>query len=168
MALSNMDIKETVGLCARIASTFATNTFFGAAIYINIVECPARLEQKTADAMINHFQATFPRAKGMQGPFAATSAIGAAVAWYLDTDPTSYLFLSSSVMMFCILPWTKFVIMPINNQLMDGETPKKKGEAWVTDMMNKWDKVHFVRSVLSGAAMVTVGAYWMNKAIGIL
>merc|ERR1712179_580982 len=83
--------KEIVGLCARIASTFATNTFFGAAIYINIVECPARLSLKTAPAMVSHFQATFPRAKAMQGPLAGTSAMGAAVAWYLDTDPSRNL-----------------------------------------------------------------------------
>ena len=160
----NMEAPEIVGLCARIAATFATNTFFGAAIYINIVECPARLALKTAPAMVNHFQATFPRAKAMQGPLVATSAVGAAVAWYLDTDPNRFLFLSSSLMMFCILPWTKLIIMPINNQLMDGETPAKKEEAWVVDMMNKWDKVHLVRSILSGAAMCAVGTYWINKS----
>merc|ERR1711982_303030 len=119
--ISSMEPIQLVGLCARVASTFATNTFFGAAIYINIVECPARLEQKTSAGMVKHFQATFPRAKGMQGPLAATSAFGAALGWYLDPDPNGRLFLAASSLVFCILPWTKFVIMPINNQLMDGD-----------------------------------------------
>merc|ERR1712212_179945 len=162
-----MEGKEIVGLCARIASTFATNTFFGAAIYINIVECPARLSLKTAPAMVSHFQATFPRARAMQGPLAGTSAMGAAIAWYLDSDPSRNLFLASSIMMLCIPPWTKLVIMPINNQLMDGEVPAKKEDKWVSDMMNQWDKVHLVRSILSGAAMCMMGTYWINKAVGL-
>eukprot|EP00091_Calanus_sinicus_P012909 TRINITY_DN28820_c0_g1_i1.p1 TRINITY_DN28820_c0_g1~~TRINITY_DN28820_c0_g1_i1.p1 ORF type:complete len:107 (-),score=32.17 TRINITY_DN28820_c0_g1_i1:285-560(-) len=86
-----METTEIVGLCARIASTFATNAFFGAAIYINIVECPARLALKTAPAMVSHFQATFPRAKAMQGRIIATSTFGAALGWYLDTDPNRFL-----------------------------------------------------------------------------
>ena len=162
-----MEGAEIVGLCARIASTFTTNTFFGAAIYINIVECPARLSLATAPAMVSHFQATFPRARGMQGPLAGTSAMGAAIAWYLDTHPCRDLFLASSVMMLCILPWTKLVIMPINNQLMDGEVPAKKEDKWVSDMMNKWDKVHLVRSILSGGAMCLMGTYWINRAAGL-
>ena len=114
--------------------------------------------------MVSHFQATFPRARGMQGRLAGTSAMGAAVAWYLDTDPYRHLFLASSVMMFCMLPWTKLIIMPINNQLMDGEVPAKKEDELVANMMRKWDKVHLVRTVLSGAAMCAMGTYWINKA----
>ena len=66
-----MDYRELGGLAARIIQTAATNTFFGAAFYVNMVETPARKSLKTAGAMVDHFQATFPRAKQQQGSLAA-------------------------------------------------------------------------------------------------
>ena len=68
----NMD---TVGFVARIIQTAATNTFFGAAFYVNMVETPARKSLKSASAVVDHFQATFPRAKNIQGKLAATTSI---------------------------------------------------------------------------------------------
>ena len=66
---------DTVGFVARIIQTAATNTFFGAAFYVNMVETPARKSLKSASAVVDHFQATFPRAKNIQGKLAATTSI---------------------------------------------------------------------------------------------
>ena len=66
-----MERDKLLGLGAKVVQTVATNTFFGAALYVNIVETPARKSLKSASAVIDHFQATFPRAKNMQGPLAA-------------------------------------------------------------------------------------------------
>ena len=63
--LQNMEKHELIGLGARIVQTLATNASFGAALYINIVETPAKLALPSSDAMLDHFQATFPRAKNM-------------------------------------------------------------------------------------------------------
>ena len=37
-----MELSDKIGLYARIIQTVTTNTFFGAALYVNIVETPAR------------------------------------------------------------------------------------------------------------------------------
>ena len=58
---------------------FATNTFFGACLYVNVVETPARKSLKTADAVMNHFQETFPRARDMNKPLAALGALSGLV-----------------------------------------------------------------------------------------
>ena len=61
-----MDVNwELIGLGAKIVHTVVTNISFGAAFYINVVETPAKLALPSSDAMVDHFQATFPRAKNM-------------------------------------------------------------------------------------------------------
>ena len=160
-----MERTEVAGLVAKISATFATSTFFGAAIYANIVEKNARLSLPSTSAMVDHFQMTFPRAMGMQKKLAAISSVGSAVGWYLDTSADKNLLLYSSLLMMFNLPWTKIMIMPINHQLMDGEYPKKKGDGWVVDMLKKWDRVHFVRSMASFTALVCLGTYWIKKSL---
>ena len=70
-----MDDRDLAGLTARIIQTAATNTFFGAAFYVNLVESPARKSLKTSSAMVDHFQATFPRAKNQQATLAALGTL---------------------------------------------------------------------------------------------
>ena len=160
-----MERTEIVELSAKIASTFAANTFFGAAIYINAVETPARLSLASTSAMVDHFQATFPRAMGMQLKLVGISSIGSAIGYYLDTTTDRKLLLYASLCMLFNVPWTRFMIMPINHQLMDGDYPKKKGDSWVTDMMRRWDRLHFVRSMSSCAAVICLSSFWIRRVM---
>ena len=41
--------------------------------------------------------------------------------------------------------------MPINYALMD-ESALKKEDIWINDMIDKWGRVHLVRTVLGGIA----------------
>lgn len=70
-----MDKFEILSLCSKVVHMFATNTFFGACLYVNVVETPARKSLKTADAVMEHFQETFPRARDMNKPLAAIGAL---------------------------------------------------------------------------------------------
>merc|ERR1711915_744639 len=121
-----MEVHDIVSLTARVMSTFATNTFFGASFYINFVETPAKLSLNSTSAMVDQFQETFPRAMSMQFKLVVVSSVGSAIGWFLDKGSDRHLLLYSSLFMIFIIPWTKIKIMPINNQLMDGEYPKKK------------------------------------------
>ena len=51
-----MERDKLLGLGAKDVQTVATNTFFGAALYVNIVETPARKSLKSASAVIDHFR----------------------------------------------------------------------------------------------------------------
>ena len=55
--------------------------------------------------------------------------------------------------------------MPINNLLMDGEAPKKKGDRWVVEMMTRWDRVHFARTLASLTAASCLATYWIKKSL---
>ena len=65
---------ENIGLASRIIHTVATNTFFGGSFYVNIVETPARKSLKSASAVMDHFQASFPRAAFLMKRLAMVSS----------------------------------------------------------------------------------------------
>jgi len=158
----NMD---TIGFVARIIQTAATNTFFGAAFYVNMVETPARKSLKSASAVVDHFQATFPRAKNIQGKLAATTSITGFLSWFTDNSADRYLLVAAWGCMFIMWPWTILAIKPVNDQLMDGEAPKKKGDTWVQSMMTKWDRLHGVRTTFSCVSAICLATYWIKKSL---
>ena len=87
------------------------------------------------------------------------------LGWYLDNTKEKDLLLAAALTTALVFPWTKVAIMPINNLLMDGDLPKKKGEAWVVEMMGKWDRVHSVRTLASFIAGSCIAAYWIKKTL---
>ena len=85
--------------------------------------------------------------------------------WYLDQSKEKDLLLVALVSTVLVFPWTKIAIMPINNLLMDGEAPKKKGDRWVLEMMTRWDRMHFVRTLASFTAASCLATYWIKKTL---
>ena len=61
-------MSDMVGLVARIVHTLTVNVSFGAYLYINAVETPAKLSLSSSDAVLQHFQSTFPRARDKMKP----------------------------------------------------------------------------------------------------
>merc|ERR1712061_24907 len=163
--LQQVSTMEYVGVCAKIVHTTTTNIFFGAAAYVNIVETPARKSLRSADAIIDHFQASFPRAANMMKPLAAAGFLSGLLAWYMETSAERNWLLCSSLGMFFMFPWTILVIAPINKLLMDGDNPKKKGDSWVQEMMTKWDRVHGVRTLVCLGAAASLMTFWIRKSL---
>lgn len=157
---------DQFSLGARAISTLACNAFFGSALYISVCEVPARRALGTAPAMVEHFQESFPRAKSLQGKLAFIGFMGAGLSWLTQDHPQGWLLLAASLCQMFVWPWTLAVIMPVNNQLMDGEAPKKKGDMWAADMLDRWGSVHLPRTVASGAAVLCLSLYWVTRAEG--
>jgi hypothetical protein len=40
--------------------------------------------------------------------------------------------------------------------------PKKRGETWVRQMLNRWSWMHSVRTVASGASLLVLAAYYVK------
>jgi len=156
---------ENIGLASRIIHTVATNTFFGGAFYVNIVETPARKSLKTASAVMDHFQASFPRAAFLMKRLAMVSSISGFIGWYTDKTAESNFLLASWILTTLMIPFTIIGISPLNNELMDGDTPKKKGDAWVQSMMTRWDRLHGARTVASGVAVLCLTSYWIKLSL---
>ena len=108
-----------------------------------------RINLPSGSIMVDNFQQTFPRAKQFQSRLALALAIHGVAQFAADMgNPGAKFFLAAGISFASLIPWTLVMIMPINYQLMDGDVPKKKGDEWIKVMMNGWDRVHLVRTLL--------------------
>jgi len=123
-------------------------TFAGAAIYINVVEHPARLECGT-ELAATVFGPSYTRAAAMQASLAiiatiagvATGLSGGSLVWYVGAALT-----------LSVVPFTLIVIMPTNKQLLAPELDRTSTEA--ATLLKKWGRLHGVRSVASAIASI--------------
>ncbi|MAR90431.1 MAG: DUF1772 domain-containing protein [Pseudomonadota bacterium] len=126
--------------------------FAGAAIYINLVEHPARM---TCDirAAWQQWQASYQRAVSMQAPLALAGLVFAVLAWLFGA---SGWVLIGGLLLGAVVPFTLKVIMPVNDELksLTGE----QAEAQAEPLLRRWNELHQVRSGLSLLALIILVA----------
>jgi hypothetical protein len=117
--------------------------FAGAAIYINLVEHPARMgcDTKTAATV---WAPSYKKATVMQAPLAVTSFLAGVVAWLFGGG---MLWLIGAVLIGLVVPFTFIAVMPTNNQLL--APGRDLSSAETRSLLDKWGRLHAVRSVLS-------------------
>jgi uncharacterized membrane protein len=122
--------------------------FTGAAIYINLVEHPARMgcDTKTAATV---WAPSYKRATVMQASLAILSFLSGVSAWLLGG---SVIWLIGAVAIGLVVPFTFIAIMPTNHQLL--ELGRDLTSEETKKLLEKWGKLHAVRSVLSLVASV--------------
>ncbi len=126
--------------------------FAGAAFYINAVEQPARLKLDTG-AMLTEWKPAYKGGTAMQGPLAIAGFLFGAASWALGGN---LLWLAGALLMIANWPYTYFVIMPTNRQLMAIE-PSEAG-AGTRAIIERWNRLHKVRTALGLAATIAFGA----------
>ncbi|MDI1296666.1 MAG: DUF1772 domain-containing protein [bacterium] len=126
------------------ALVFAT-LFTGAALYISLVEHPARLG--LADGpLLAQWQPSYKRALPMQSGLAvAGGAAGLIVGYYL----ADWRWFAGSILLLANWPFTLLIIMPVNKRLM--AMPERQAGAGSRAMLVQWGKLHNVRSALGAA-----------------
>jgi hypothetical protein len=130
-----------LGLLALVTASI----FFGAAVYINIAEHPARLGLSDAAALAE-WRPAYRRGLAMQAPIAVVSALLGAAAWWTTGDP---LWALGAVIMLANWPYTLVAIMPTNHLL---EATASEGDRDTRERLTRWGHLHAVRSALSGIA----------------
>jgi hypothetical protein len=122
--------------------------FAGAAIYINLVEHPARMgcDTKTAATV---WAPSYKRATVMQAPLAVISFLAGVVAWLLGGG---VLWLIGAVLIGLVIPFTFIGVMPTNHQLL--ASGRDLSSAETRSLLEKWGRLHAVRSVLSFLASI--------------
>ena len=88
--------------------------FFGAAIYINVAEQPARLLLDDRSALAE-WKPAYKRGFAMQGPLAVVGFLLGLLAWWQTSD---WRWLLGAALLIANWPYTLIAIMPTNNQLM--------------------------------------------------
>ncbi len=122
--------------------------FAGAAIYINLVEHPARMgcDTKTAATV---WMPSYKKATVMQAPLAVISFLAGVAVWLLRGG---LLWLIGAVLIGLVVPFTFIAVMPTNNQLL--APGRDLSSAETRSLLEKWGRLHAVRSGLSFLASI--------------
>jgi Domain of unknown function (DUF1772) len=122
--------------------------FAGAAIYINLVEHPARMgcDTKTAATV---WAPSYKKATVMQAPLAILSFLAGVGAWLLGGG---ILWLIGAVLIGLVVPFTFIAVMPTNHQLL--APGRDLSSAETRSLLEKWGRLHAVRSLLSFLAAI--------------
>ncbi|HXV31108.1 MAG TPA: DUF1772 domain-containing protein [Sinorhizobium sp.] len=132
--------------------------FFGAAIYINIAEQPARLRLDNRAALAEWGPA-YRRGFEMQASLAILSGLLGAAAWWQTGNALWGLGAAVIIMNW---PYTLYFIMPINKRLE--RTPADQASEETRQLIARWGKLHTGRSALGAiaAAIYLTAAYAMS------
>jgi len=136
----------------------ATSLFCGAAVYVSLVEQPARMQVPLREAA-RQFGKSYPRAALLQPIYIATSCAASATR-SLTTFPSVTLHRQSKamqqahlvnlVMMGGCLMWTLVSMLPGNKALLAAE---REPIPRVKQLLQTWGWKHNLRSVASAAAL---------------
>ena len=96
-----------------IALAFAA-AFAGAAVYVNIVEQPARLALDD-QALLSEWGPSDRRGFALLAAFALASAIAGFVAWFESQD-VRWVF--GALIVISTWPYAFFIMAPLNNQIL--------------------------------------------------
>lgn len=131
----------------EMIATLCAGLFAGAAVYINLVEHPARMSLGPVIAL-REWAPSYHRATWMQASLAIGGFAAAALAW-LGGSGAGWM--AGGLMLAAVVPVTLFVIFPTNRELLDPATADDVGRVGV--LLARWNRLHALRSVLSIAAL---------------
>ena len=132
----------------QLIATLCAAIFAGAAVYINLVEHPARMSLGPAVALAE-WKPSYHRATLMQAPLAILGLAAALGAWL---GGAGRVWLVGGLLLGAVVPFTLLVIFATNKQLLD---PAIAGDLDRTRvLLNRWNRLHAVRSALGLAALL--------------
>ena len=122
--------------------------FAGAALYVTLVEHPARMQCETRIAA-TQWAPSYRRGALMQAPLAMIVLLGGAVVWWMGA-PIYWLIAGLSV--GAAVPFTLLAIMPTNHRLQEPGRDLASAETRV--LLERWGRLHAVRTLLGMIALV--------------
>ena len=140
------------GLLALVAAAI----FTGAALYVSIVEQPARLLLDDR-ALLTEWKPSYKRGAAMQAPLALLGCLVGLIAWWQTSHPG---FLIGAVAIIAPWPWTLLGIKPTNDALLATE-PDQAGPP-TRALVVRLGALHAVRTALG--ALATLGFLWACRA----
>ena len=136
-----------VHLIAGMAVLLCT-LFTGAAIYINLIEHPARLSCGT-EAAARQWAPSYRRATVMQATLAVSAAVTGVVTWF---HGEGIAWLWGGLLILAVVPFTLVVIRPTNDRLL--AEGRDLASAETRQRLEQWGRLHAVRSGLGLAASI--------------
>ena len=122
--------------------------FAGAALYVNLVEHPARMSCGV-DLALREWAPSYKRASVMQASLAVIGGVAGVLAWAL-LGGLGYLV--GALLLLTVVPFTLLVVFPTNKRLLELHAEGQIGNA--RELLKRWNALHAVRTALSVVAFV--------------
>jgi len=132
----------------EILATLTCGIFAGAALYINLVEQPARLSCGIALA-VTEWRPSYKRGAIMQASLAIVGFLLALTSWLVGQQTA---WLVGGLFLFAVVPFTFIVIFPTNKELESDTLDVSSVRA--EQLLRRWNALHAVRSGLALVAFL--------------
>ena len=120
--------------------------FAGGALYVSLVEHPARVACGPPMA-VAQFRTSYPRGARLQGGLAVLGGLAGLLAWLAGAP---FPWLGAGTLLASVVPYTLVVIMPTNRRLLDRALAPDLPE--VRLLLRRWGALHAVRTAVGLAA----------------
>jgi hypothetical protein len=125
-----------------------TALFTGAAVYVSVVEQPARLACPI-DVAIAQWRPSYARGTVMQ---ASLAVLGTLFGIAAGISSGGAVWIVAAFVLSAVVPFTLFVVWPTNKRLEDPTLDLSSAEA--RNLLVRWGNLHAVRTVISLAALL--------------
>ena len=133
---------------AEFIAVLSCSLFTGAAVYVNLVEHPARM-QCGLEIAATEFPPSYRRATVMQAILAAVGLLASIAAWLAGA---TFWWLVGGILLGSVIPFTLIVILPTNKQLLSPTLDRRSPQT--ERVFARWAALHAIRSVLSSVALL--------------
>src|SRR5258708_585786 len=133
---------------AEFVAALACGLFTGAAVYVSLVEHPARMECG-GEIATAEFAPSYHRGTILQVTLAAVCLLSSIAAWL---GGATFWWVVAGVLQVSVIPFTLIVILPTNKQLLNPALDR--GSAQTERLLARWGTLHVVRSALSALALL--------------
>jgi hypothetical protein len=133
---------------AEFVAVLACGIFTGAAVYVSLVEHPARMECGVEIAAAE-FSPSYRRGSVMQAILAAVGLLSSIAAWLAGA---TFWWAVAGLLLGSVIPFTLIVILPTNKRLLNPTLDRLSAQT--ERLLARWAALHAVRSVLSALALL--------------
>jgi len=133
---------------AEFLAVLSCSLFTGAAVYVSLVEHPARM-QCGVEVAATEFPPSYRRGTVMRATCAAVGVLSSLAVWLAGA---SFWWLVGGIVLGSVIPFTLIAILPTNKLLLNPTLDKRSVEA--ERLLTRWGTLHAMRTVLSGVAML--------------
>lgn len=137
-------------LTLQIVAGLSIGLFAGAALYVTLVEHPARMECGL-EVATTEFPRSYRRGASLQAPLAAIGCAGAILLW---ANGATWLWLVAGITLGSAIPLTLLVIAPTNRRLLDPTLDRHSESAH--QLLVRWGWLHAIRTALGVFSFIAV------------
>src|SRR2546425_2729618 len=129
---------------AEFVAVLSCGLFAGAAVYVNLVEHPARMECGVELAAAE-FAPSYRRASILQATLAAMGLVSSIAAWLAGA---SFLWVVAGALLGSVIPFTLIVILPTNKQLLNPTLDRRSAKTLPNPLLyRKTPRGHQIRHI---------------------